>query len=94
MMMTKRQLVWSANFNRAYKKIVKKNPQFKEEIILALDIMENDLYQRVEKVLIQLAVQKFQVQGAKKVQDRSLPRATFFRFTGAYLDIRKSLNFL
>ena len=44
MMMTKRQLVWSSNFKRAYKKVVKKNPQLKDEIVAALDTMENDLY--------------------------------------------------
>ncbi len=46
MMMTKRQLVWSSNFKRAYKKIVKKNPQFKEEIILALDIIMDFHYDK------------------------------------------------
>ncbi|MGM0610361.1 MAG: type II toxin-antitoxin system YafQ family toxin [Thermodesulfobacteriota bacterium] len=42
--MTKRKLVWSSNFKRAYKKAVKKNPQIKDEITAALYMMENDLY--------------------------------------------------
>ncbi|MEF8943530.1 MAG: hypothetical protein V5B78_12150 [Desulfohalobiaceae bacterium] len=39
-------------------------------------------YQAVEKVLIRQGVQKFQVQGAKKVQGRSV------------VSLRESLNFL
>ncbi|WP_045213183.1 hypothetical protein [Desulfonatronovibrio magnus] len=57
--------------------IDKRHPFFQ-----AVNTQKNTVYQRVEKVLIQLAVQKFQVQGAKKVQDRSV------------FMIRKSLNFL
>jgi len=40
----------------------------------------------LKTVHTQQGVQKFQGQGAKKVQDQSLPRETFFHFTGAYLD--------
>ena len=43
-MMIKRKLVWSSNFKRAYKKAVKKNSQIRDEIVAALHMMENDLY--------------------------------------------------
>ena len=53
------------------------------DILLALQVaVDGVAYQRVEKVLIRQAVQKFQVQGAKKVQGRGVFR------------IRKSLRFL
>ena len=42
--MTKRKLVWSSNFKRAYKKIIKKNPLLKDDIFAALDLLQKDLY--------------------------------------------------
>jgi len=55
---------------------MKKNRQDTSDLENHIDQLVYRLYQPVEKVLIEQAVQKSQVQGTKKVQGRSVFRHT------------------
>mgnify|MGYP001801693103 CR=1 FL=1 len=37
-----RTLVWNSSFKRAFKRVVRKNPQLEEKILAVLELLEND----------------------------------------------------
>lgn len=37
-----RTLIWEKSFKRAFKRIVRKNPQLEDKILVVLEVLEND----------------------------------------------------
>lgn len=40
-----RTLVWNSSFKRAFKRVVRKNPQLEEKILAVLELLENDPFE-------------------------------------------------